>query len=215
MSQPSPSAASSRSRASAATASRKATRSLFAKLVYVSSWIKCHHPAVFACALLNSPADGLLCPAQIVRDAREHGRRGSAGRYQPQRLGQWAGKEREWRFGRCASAFARSTASEAAGALAHRGGAEGGRLRGHRGDLRRRAGLPARALRLLADADAFRSLGLGPAQALWAVRRLPDDDAAALRRRARELGDEPDAQRCRKCRWASMWWPITRPCACR
>ncbi|MEO0357078.1 MAG: OB-fold nucleic acid binding domain-containing protein, partial [Pseudomonadota bacterium] len=45
----------------------------FAKLVYVSSWMKCHHPAVFACALLNSQPMGFYAPAQIVRDARENG----------------------------------------------------------------------------------------------------------------------------------------------
>jgi len=44
----------------------------FAHLVYASSWIKCHHPAVFACALLNSQPMGFYAPAQIVRDAREH-----------------------------------------------------------------------------------------------------------------------------------------------
>ncbi len=44
----------------------------FALLVYVSSWIKCHHPAVFAAALLNSQPMGFYAPAQIVRDAREH-----------------------------------------------------------------------------------------------------------------------------------------------
>ncbi len=45
----------------------------FALLVYVSSWIKCHYPAVFACGLLNSQPMGFYAPAQIVRDAREHG----------------------------------------------------------------------------------------------------------------------------------------------
>ncbi len=45
----------------------------FALLVYVSAWLKCHHPAVFACALLNSQPMGFYAPAQIVRDAREHG----------------------------------------------------------------------------------------------------------------------------------------------
>jgi error-prone DNA polymerase len=44
----------------------------FAMLVYVSAWIKRHHPAVFACALLNSQPMGFYAPAQIVRDAREH-----------------------------------------------------------------------------------------------------------------------------------------------
>ncbi len=45
----------------------------FAHLVYVSSWLKCHYPAAFACALLNSQPMGFYAPAQIVRDACEHG----------------------------------------------------------------------------------------------------------------------------------------------
>ena len=45
----------------------------FAMLVYVSAWIKCHYPAVFAAALLNSQPMGFYAPAQIVRDASEHG----------------------------------------------------------------------------------------------------------------------------------------------
>ena len=45
----------------------------FALLVYVSCWLKCHYPDVFACALLNSQPMGFYAPAQIVRDASEHG----------------------------------------------------------------------------------------------------------------------------------------------
>jgi error-prone DNA polymerase len=45
----------------------------FALLVYVSAWLKCHHPAAFAAALLNSQPMGFYAPAQIIRDAREHG----------------------------------------------------------------------------------------------------------------------------------------------
>jgi len=45
----------------------------FAMLAYVSAWLKRHHPAIFACALLNSQPMGFYAPAQIVRDAREHG----------------------------------------------------------------------------------------------------------------------------------------------
>ena len=45
----------------------------FALLVYVSAWLKCHHPAAFAAALLNSQPMGFYAPAQIVRDAKEHG----------------------------------------------------------------------------------------------------------------------------------------------
>jgi len=45
----------------------------FALLVYASAWLKCHYPAVFACAILNSQPMGFYAPAQLVRDAREHG----------------------------------------------------------------------------------------------------------------------------------------------
>ncbi len=45
----------------------------FALLVYVSAWLKCYYPDVFACALLNSQPMGFYAPAQIVRDARDHG----------------------------------------------------------------------------------------------------------------------------------------------
>ncbi|HET6604203.1 MAG TPA: error-prone DNA polymerase [Xanthomonadaceae bacterium] len=45
----------------------------FALLVYASAWLKCHHPAAFACALLNSQPMGFYAPAQIVADARRHG----------------------------------------------------------------------------------------------------------------------------------------------
>ncbi len=45
----------------------------FALLVYVSSWLKCHHPAAFTAALLNSLPMGFYAPAQLVRDARAHG----------------------------------------------------------------------------------------------------------------------------------------------
>src|SRR5690606_17296342 len=61
-------------------------------------------------------------------------------------------------------------------------------------ELARRAKLPRQALRRLADADAFRSIGLDRRTALWEVRRTPDGElplfAAA---QARELGEEPDA----------------------
>ncbi|WDR01288.1 error-prone DNA polymerase [Devosia algicola] len=45
----------------------------FAMLTYVSSWLKCHHPAIFTCALMNSQPMGFYAPAQLVRDARDHG----------------------------------------------------------------------------------------------------------------------------------------------
>ena len=45
----------------------------FAIIAYASSWVKCHHPEIFCAALLNSQPMGFYAPAQIVRDARDHG----------------------------------------------------------------------------------------------------------------------------------------------
>ena len=45
----------------------------FALLVYISAWLKCHEPAAFACALINSQPMGFYAPAQLVQDARRHG----------------------------------------------------------------------------------------------------------------------------------------------
>ncbi|AGH49121.1 DNA polymerase III subunit alpha [Sphingomonas sp. MM-1] len=164
----------------------------FAKLVYVSAWLKCHQPAVFACALLNSQPMGFYAPAQIVRCARDHGvevrpidinasfwdnglERGEDGRL-ALRLGlrQIDGFREEWAVA-LADARARGPIASVEA-------------------LARDAGLPARALRLLADADACRSIALDRREALWEARRTPAGElplfAAAA---ARELGDEADA----------------------
>jgi len=45
----------------------------FALLTYFSAWLKCHHPAAFACGLLNSQPMGFYAPAQIVNDVKRHG----------------------------------------------------------------------------------------------------------------------------------------------
>jgi error-prone DNA polymerase len=164
----------------------------FAHLVYISSWIKCHYPAVFACALLNSQPMGFYAPAQIVRDAREHGVQA-----RPVDIN--------------ASCWDNALEERDDGALALRLGfrqidgfrqewAE--RLAAARGlgfpdleSLVRRARLPVAALRRLADADAFRSIGLDRREALWAVRRLPDDAPLPLfaAADAAELAEEPEA----------------------
>lgn len=149
----------------------------FAHLVYVSAWIKCHHPAVFACALLNSQPMGFYAPAQIVRDAREHGvevrpielnashwdntLEADEGQGPALRIGfrQIDGFREEW-----ADALMR-----------HRGASYP--------DLEtamRRSGVPRGALQKIAEADACRSLGLDRRAALWAVRRMPDNKALPL-----------------------------------
>jgi len=164
----------------------------FAKLVYVSSWLKCHHPAVFACGILNSQPMGFYAPAQLVRDAREHG---------------VEVREVDVNF----SMWDNSLERHVDGSLALRLGfrqvdgfreAWAGQIVAARSvpfasveELARRANLPSRALRLLAEADACNSMGLERRPALWDARRvrqgvLPLFGAAE----ADELGAEDDAK---------------------
>jgi error-prone DNA polymerase len=194
----------------------------FARLVYVSSWIKCHHPAVFAAALLNSQPMGFYAPAQIVRDAREHGVEVlpidvNASAWDnglesplPNREGQGVGVAEGDHKGTLWNCSASPTPTPNPSLLGRGISVRLGmrQIDGFRevwADaitanrpydsiemLARRASLPARALRLLADADAFGSLGFNRRDALWAVRRTHGDIlplfAAAD---ARELGEEP------------------------
>jgi error-prone DNA polymerase len=139
----------------------------FALLVYVSAWLKCHHPDAFLAALLNSQPMGFYAPAQLVRDAREHGVQvlpvdvlksgwetvleGAGAPLREVRLGLG-------RIGGLAQAAAeRLLAARAAGPFA---GVE---------DLARRAQLDAHALALLAQADALLPLTGHRHQAAWAV----------------------------------------------
>jgi error-prone DNA polymerase len=135
----------------------------FAHLVYVSAWLKCRHPAAFACALLNSQPMGFYAPAQIVRDAREHGVNVRA---VDVNFSAWnctlEGADPTLRLGfRLIDGFREDWADLLADTelldfptLARQ--------------------LPRAALEKLADADAMRSLGLDRRAALWQVRGLPD-----------------------------------------
>jgi len=137
----------------------------FALLVYVSSWIKCYYPDVFACALLNSMPMGFYQPAQIVIDARKHGvevrpvdinysdwdnkLEERSGKYCALRLGlrQVKGlREEDIKFLVSARQKSYSTINEL-----------------------RDVGLSEAVLEKLADADVFRSIGLDRRQALWEV----------------------------------------------
>ncbi len=150
----------------------------FALLVYVSAWMKCHYPDVFACALLNSQPMGFYAPAQIVRDAAEHGveirapdinhsdwdctleedGKGANGNgYCALRLGLRQVKGLRQDDGE-AIAAARAQMPDQAFA-----GIE---------TLWRRAGTGLAALEVLARADGFRSLGLDRRGAIWAVKGL-------------------------------------------
>ena len=165
----------------------------FAWLTYVSSWLKCHHPAVFTCALLNSQPMGFYAPAQLVRDAHEHGVEVRAA---DANASAWDSTLEENADGTLALRLGFSRIygfrKEWGNAMAHI------RLSGaflSVEDLARRACLPPAALRKLADADALRSLGKTRREALWEVRRAPPDHLPLFTFiDASELGQESDAR---------------------
>ncbi len=189
----------------------------FALLVYASAWMKCRYPDVFCCALLNSQPMGFYAPAQLVGDARDHGvavhevdvnhsdwdhalvplssqRDGTGARLHPKHVGMRDDilGDRAIRLGLRQVKGLRQADMER---LVARRGAGYDSVR----DLWLRAELPPPVLEVLAEADAFRSIGLDRRDALWAVRgldRVGGRDALPLF--ARPAGDgapdrEPDA----------------------
>ena len=157
----------------------------FALLVYASAWIKCHHPAIFACALLNAQPMGFYAPAQIVRDAREHGVE-----VRPVCVN--------------ASCWDNTLEPDGRGGLALRLGFRqvrglgrdeadwiaAARGNGYLGpeDLWRRAGLAPALIARLAEADAFAARGLSRRDALWQARAIRSPDPLPLF--ARDLDGE-------------------------
>jgi error-prone DNA polymerase len=149
----------------------------FAHLVYISAWIKKYHPEAFACALLNSQPMGFYAPAEIVRDAREHG---VEVRHVDVNFSEWnntlelsSNGALALRLGfRQISGFRQDWTTTL---LASRGN-------GYRAvdDIARRVRLPKRALIILAEADSFQSIAVDRREILWAVRRIADDSALPL-----------------------------------
>ncbi|WFU78720.1 error-prone DNA polymerase [Bradyrhizobium sp. CIAT3101] len=187
----------------------------FAQLVYISSWLKYHHPDAFCCGLLNSQPMGFYAPAQIVGDARKNGvevreidvshsfaqntLENTDDRYCAVRLGfrqidgfHWLDPDEE---------FLKAEQAKRQGKVHVTQEDWADRIIKARDrqpftsleDFARDTGLPKRALILLADADAFRSLGLDRREALWQVRRLPDDVALPLFEAA-TAREQPDEQ---------------------
>ncbi|GAB5469792.1 MAG: error-prone DNA polymerase [Rhodospirillales bacterium] len=161
----------------------------FALLVYVSAWIKCHYPAVFATALLNSQPLGFYAPAQILRDARDHGvsvlplgvnesdwdqdlepHEADPKAQPPDRVARLQRVPRQ-----DAGLAVRLGFRQAKGLkqpeldrlIARRGNGYADPLQ-----LWRRAEVSAATLEGLAKADAFQTLGLSRREALWAVKGL-------------------------------------------
>ena len=167
----------------------------FALIAYASSWMKCWHPDVFCAALLNAQPMGFYAPAQIVRDARDHGVEVrpvcvNASRWdctleptddrrslrRPSRPAHGA-RSRQRRRRRASSPPAPTSRFVSVD------------------DLWRRAGVPSASLVQLAEADAFRpSLQLARREALWAIKALRDEPlplfaAAAARESEDRSGD--------------------------
>ncbi len=142
----------------------------FAKIAYASCWMKHHHPDVFCAALLNAQPMGFYAPAQIVRDARNHGvevrpvsinhshwdctLEQARGRYKAVRLG----------FRKV-----RGLANLHGAAIV---GARGPAPFESVEEVWRRAGVPRTAIERLAEADAFACIAQDRRQGLWKVKGL-------------------------------------------
>ncbi len=203
----------------------------FALIAYASAWLKCHHPDVFCCALLNAQPMGFYATAQIVRDAQLHGvevrpvsanesvwdctlepsperhrpppstRHGPACPGHPYQHGAAIGGPDEPGHddggtapGGAATRYAVRlglrmvkglSATHADEMIAQRGA-------GYRSieDMWRRSQVPVASLERLAEADAFRTLGLDRRQALWTIRGLSDSRLPLFDR----VPAEPDAE---------------------
>ena len=154
----------------------------FALIAYASAWMKCHHPDVFCCALLNAQPMGFYATAQIVRDAVLHGVE-----VRPVSVNEsiWD-CTLEGAAVRLGLRMVKGLGAAHADAMIVRRGA------GYRSieDMWRRLRVPVAALERLAEADAFQTLVLDRRRALWIIRglsetRLPLFDA---------MEAEPDAE---------------------
>ena len=157
----------------------------FALLVYVSCWMKAHYPDVFCAAILNSQPMGFYAPAQLIRDAREHGvevravdinhsdwdgtlEGGAAPTPVSMQHQQLVGTMKNTHAVRLGLRHVKGFGEEEAQRLVSRRGRGYDSVR----DLWLRSGLNRAAIEKLAEADAFRSIGLDRRDALWAVKAL-------------------------------------------
>lgn len=159
----------------------------FAHLVYVSSWLKCHYPAVFCAALLNSQPMGFYAPAQIVRDAREHG---VEVRPPDVNYSDWDSTLEPLGQG----GFAVRLGLRQIGGLREEAALRLTALRDgpYRAveDLKTKGRLTAAEVRRLAEADAMRSMFIDRRQALWEAKAIKDAPDLPLFRDANPEGEE-------------------------
>lgn len=137
----------------------------FALLVYISSWLKCYYPEVFACALLNSMPMGFYQPAQIVMDARKHN---VEVRPVDINYSEWDNKLEEFCGSYCAMRLGfrqvKGLRQEDVQRLI------AGRTKPFDNmEEVRDMGISDACLEIMADADVFRSMGLDRRQALWSL----------------------------------------------
>lgn len=162
----------------------------FALLVYVSSWIKCYYPDVFAAALLNSMPMGFYQPAQIVIDARKHG---VTVRPVDINYSGWDNlleeKDGNYRALRLGFRQVKGLSEEEMQLLV------AARDR-HFTDIHslKDIGISQASIEKLADADAFRSIGLDRRQALWEVAALHDSPTGLYQGQASESRTEAAIQ---------------------
>jgi len=160
----------------------------FALIAYASSWMKCHHPDVFACALLNSQPMGFYAPAQIVRDVRQHG---VEVRPVDINLSHWdctlerTGFEKYLAL-RLGLRMTKGLSEADADAIVQ---ARQDKPFASVEDLWLRAKLHIAPLERLAEADAFGSLSLNRRDALWKIKGLSDTQLALF-----GAADERDEQ---------------------
>ncbi|ARC35453.1 DNA-binding protein [Paracoccus yeei] len=153
-------------------------------VAYASAWLKCWHPDAFCAALLNSQPMGFYAPAQIVRDAQDHG----------VEVRPVCVNASDWD---CTLEPVDSRFAVRLGLRMVKGLAEAHARQIARaapftsvGDLWRRARVPLAALTRIAEADGFHAFGLSRRQAVWAIKGLPDTDLPLF---AALEGNEPAA----------------------
>ena len=154
--------------------------SSFALLAYDSSWIKCHHPDAFLAGLLNSQPMGFYAPAQLVRDAREHGVQVLP---VDVRVSGWDSfLEPQEAASLCPVRLGMNRISGLSQASATRivDAREQGAFINIE-DLTRRASLNAHDLHVLADANALDSMSGNRHEAAWAVAGIDTRPTAMLR----------------------------------
>lgn len=157
----------------------------FALLVYASSWLKYHHPGIFACALLNSQPMGFYAPAQIVRDART---RGVLVRPICINASYWDNViEPDGTGGLAIRLGFRQIKSMSEDEVAWLTAARGNGYRDVEA-VWQKAGLSPKMIQVLAEADAFKGLGLSRRTALWAAKAITADRPLPLF--SQDLGGE-------------------------